>query len=86
MLSAYVPLLEVVPEYRGLGIGSELVRRMLERLEDFYMVDLLCDAELQRFYESLGMTPAAGMMVRRYDHQTGIGAEAHRGPNGPAAR
>jgi hypothetical protein len=30
------------------------------------MVDLLCDPELQPFYESLGMHRATGMMVRNY--------------------
>ena len=41
VLSVHVPLLEALPEYRGRGIGSELVRRMLEKLDDLYMVDLL---------------------------------------------
>ena len=41
VLSAYIPLLEVLPEYQGRGIGSELVRRLLSRLEHLYMVDLL---------------------------------------------
>jgi GNAT superfamily N-acetyltransferase len=63
VLSAYIPFLEVLPEYRGRGIGSELVRRMLDRLSGLYMVDLLCDAELQPFYTSLGMRPATGMLV-----------------------
>jgi len=29
VVSAFLPLLEVLPEYQGRGIGSELVRRML---------------------------------------------------------
>ena len=28
VLSAYIPLLEVLPSYQGQGIGTELVRRM----------------------------------------------------------
>jgi len=71
VIAAYIPLLEVLPEYQGQGIGSELVRRMLDRLADFYMVDLLCDARLQPFYARFGMTPVTGMMLRRYDRQTG---------------
>ncbi len=65
VLSAYIPLLEVLPEYRGQGIGRELVRRMLERLSSMRMVDLVCDSELQPFYEALGMRPYNAMIIRR---------------------
>ena len=71
VLSAYIPFVEVLPEYRGRGIGRELVRRMLERLGDLYMIDLICDSNLKPFYASLGMHPAAGMVVRNYEHQSG---------------
>jgi ribosomal protein S18 acetylase RimI-like enzyme len=54
VLSAYIPLLEVLPEYQGRGIGTELMRRMLARLEGLYMVDLSCDAPLEPFYVRLG--------------------------------
>jgi ribosomal protein S18 acetylase RimI-like enzyme len=65
VLSAFIPLLEVLPEHRGQGIGSELVRRILAELEDFYMVDLVCDPELEGFYRRFEMTLLAGMAVRR---------------------
>ncbi len=64
VISAYLPLLEVLPEYQGRGIGSELVRRMLERLEGVYMVDLCCDEELVPFYERFGLGRWVGMGVR----------------------
>lgn len=75
VLSAYVPLLEVLPDYRGRGIGRELARRMLEKLDRLYMVDLVCDPEISRFYESLGMKPAHAMVIRRYDRQAGSSVE-----------
>jgi len=71
VLSAYIPLLEVLPEFRGRGIGSELVKRLLVRLSDFYMVDLTCDAELQPFYEKLGMKPMSCTVRRNFDMQKG---------------
>jgi ribosomal protein S18 acetylase RimI-like enzyme len=71
VLSAYIPFLEVVPEYRGRGIGSELVDLMLERLGDLYMIDLICDQELQAFYAKRGMREATGMAKRNYDNQSG---------------
>jgi ribosomal protein S18 acetylase RimI-like enzyme len=71
VLSAYIPLLEVLPGYQGRGIGSELVRRMLAKLAHLYMVDLLCDPDMQPFYERLGMRSATGMLRRSYDRQAG---------------
>ena len=71
VLTAYIPLLEVRVEYRGRGIGSELVRRMLARLNDLYAIDLCCDAELQPYYEKLGMKRSLGMSVRNYERQPG---------------
>ncbi len=67
VLSAYVPLLEVLPECQGKGIGSELMRRILKRLEHLYMVDLLCDAPLQAYYARFGMRPATGVLIRRQE-------------------
>jgi ribosomal protein S18 acetylase RimI-like enzyme len=71
VLAAYIPLLEVLPAYQRQGIGQTLVRRMLERLQDLYMIDLLCDADVQPFYEQLGMYPAVGMCARNFDRQSG---------------
>ena len=74
VLSAYIPLLEVLPAYQQRGVGTELMRRMLETLSDIYMVDLLCDVELQSYYERLGMRRATGMLVRNYAAQSGKSA------------
>lgn len=71
VLAAYIPFLEVLPEYQGKGVGSELVSRMFEELKDYYMIDLLCDENLQPFYEKLGMSKATGMMMRNYENQSG---------------
>jgi ribosomal protein S18 acetylase RimI-like enzyme len=64
VLAAYIPLLEVLPAYQGRSIGSELVKRMLEKLGEFRMVDLICDPELQPFYARFGMRPYSGMIIR----------------------
>lgn len=67
---AYIPHLEVLQAYQGQGIGSELVRRMIEKLRHLYMIDLVCDPPLQSFYERLGMQAVVGMVVRNYDRQS----------------
>ena len=65
ILYAFIPLLEVLPSHRGRGIGSELVTRLLDELNDFYAVDLMCDPELQPFYARFGMQPLPAMIIRR---------------------
>ncbi|WP_307395988.1 GNAT family N-acetyltransferase [Bacillus horti] len=72
VLSAYIPFLEVLPEYKNKGIGKELVKRMLEELEDIYMVDLCCDDDLVPYYERFGMHRSNGMLVRNYSMQSGV--------------
>lgn len=72
VLSAYIPLLEVLPAYQGRGIGTELVRRLLAGLGDIYMVDVCCDAELEPFYRRLGFrTLDRGMGIRNYEAAAG---------------
>jgi ribosomal protein S18 acetylase RimI-like enzyme len=71
VLAAYIPLLEVLPEHQGRGLGRRLVEDMLAQLEGYYMVDVVCDAKLQKFYEGLGLTAAVGMLRRDYKHQPG---------------
>jgi len=70
-LSAYIPLLEVLPDYQKHGIGKNLVKKMLNKLKDFYMIDLCCDERLTGFYAKFGMKKATGMVIRNYRHQLG---------------
>ena len=64
--SAFIPLLEVLPEYQSRGIGSELVRLMLIKLEDITNIDLTCDPNMQPFYERFKMLRSSGMILRKY--------------------
>lgn len=72
VLSAYIPLLELLPAYQHQGIGKQLVERMLDKLRHLYMVDLLCDPGLQGFYSQFEMIPADGMMRRHYHNQAEV--------------
>lgn len=64
--AAFISLLEVIPSYRNRGIGSELMRRMLAKLENVTAIDLTCNPDLQPFYAKLGMQPSVGMIIRNY--------------------
>jgi GNAT superfamily N-acetyltransferase len=70
VLSAYIPLLEVLPSHRDQGIGTELMQRILRELDGLYMTDLTCDEPLVPFYRRLGLQPARAMMRRRRDRGT----------------
>ncbi len=71
VLAAYIPHLEVLQAYQGQGIGSEMVRRMLATLQSIYMIDLICDPDVQPFYERLGLRRYSGMILRNYERQSG---------------
>jgi ribosomal protein S18 acetylase RimI-like enzyme len=71
VLTAFIPLLEVLPSYQHQGIASELVRRMLESLAHLYAIDLACDAELVPFYQRFSMVQGTAMLRRNYDRQNG---------------
>ena len=75
---AYIPLLEVLPEYQGLGIGKELVSRMIETLGSMYAIDIVCDENVEPFYFAKGFRHYTAMIKRNYSNQgaSNSGAQA----------
>lgn len=71
VLSAFITLLEVTPEEQDKGIGYSLINQILDDIGQIYMVDLVCDANLSRFYAELGFATATGMSRRDYAVQAG---------------
>lgn len=63
---AFIPYLEVLPDYQKRGIGKELMQKMLDILVDINCIDLTCDPEVQPFYARFGMLKSEGMVIRRY--------------------
>jgi GNAT superfamily N-acetyltransferase len=74
VLSAFITLLEVVPDEQGKGIGQSLMNQLLDDIGDIYMVDLVCDANFSRFYAELGFATSTGMSRRDYSMQVGRSA------------
>jgi GNAT superfamily N-acetyltransferase len=64
---AYIPFVEVHPDHRGRGVGTALMRAMLDQLDAMHGVDLTCDPELVPFYERVGLQPLVAMVRRNND-------------------
>ncbi|MDD5083487.1 MAG: GNAT family N-acetyltransferase [Candidatus Moranbacteria bacterium] len=69
ILSAYIPFLEIEKNYRKQGIGRELIKRMMVQIDHLYMVDLVCDKDVARFYEKFGFSSYHVMIRRNYTNQ-----------------
>ena len=63
---AFIYTLEVLPDYQNQGIGTELMRRILDKLRGVPCIDLTCDPALQSFYSRFRMQPSVGMVIRDY--------------------
>ena len=64
--SAFIPLLEVLPEYKNNGIGSILIKKMLDKLKHISNIDLTCNESLKSYYIRFGFQPARAMVIRKY--------------------
>ncbi len=62
---AFIPMLEVLPAYQNKGIGKELLKRLFVELSSIANIDVLCDKELQSYYEKFGMMKSYGMVFRK---------------------
>jgi len=71
VLSAYIPLLEVVPSLKSMGIGTKLVKLMLAECADLYMIDICHDIELAPYYARFGAHKGQASIFRNYDAQAG---------------
>lgn len=60
VLSAYIPLVEVIPSHRGRGVGSRLVSELCRDLSELCMIDLICDEPLVLFTSGSALSLVAG--------------------------
>lgn len=52
-VTAYINYLIIHPDYQRMGIGKELMRRILNEYRDFMRVELIADAGAAEFYDKL---------------------------------
>lgn len=86
VLYGVITLLEVVPDYKGLGIGQELMRQVTALLAPLYRIDLVCGDDVVAFYAKTGYVVQPGAQTasrtdRRF--QSGRGAEGGPAPPRP---
>ena len=67
VMYSFIPLLEVLPNYKNQGIGKELLTRMINKLSDMYAIDLCCDSYVEGFYQKLGFFKVSGMVKRNFE-------------------
>lgn len=63
---AFVTSLEVLPEHRSRGIGTHLLKSAIQRFQDRYAFDLVCDESVVNFYQALDFQKVVGMCKRNY--------------------
>ncbi len=66
VLYAYIPLLEVLPEYQNQGIGKELLKEINDDLKNLYAIDLCCANDLVDYYKNQGFYHLNGMIKRNF--------------------
>ena len=69
IFAGYIPLLEVLPEYQGHGIGKKLIDLIIARYKSLYMLDVCCDESVEQFYDSKKFIKVSGMVRRNYNRQ-----------------
>ena len=67
VLYAFIALLEVRRSEQGKGFGKFLVAEMLKSLHGTYAIDLVCDPDLEGFYQPFGFTKWTAMIQRDRD-------------------
>jgi ribosomal protein S18 acetylase RimI-like enzyme len=67
-MNAYVSLAEVLEEYQGRGVGSEMMKILLGRLHGHYCIALLTDPDKDAFYRKLGFSQIHGMHIMDFNY------------------
>jgi ribosomal protein S18 acetylase RimI-like enzyme len=73
---AYVEDVVIDPDYRGRGIGEEIVARLLAEIGDVHIVSLFCEPGRVNFYGRNGFVPSGTqVMLHRENLASGLRAE-----------
>jgi ribosomal protein S18 acetylase RimI-like enzyme len=64
----YIQDVVVLPEFRGRGIGREIIRRLTDRCvaAGLTWIGLVAEPNTQEFYEALGFQPLTGFQPMLY--------------------
>jgi ribosomal protein S18 acetylase RimI-like enzyme len=68
VMNAYISLAEVLDEYQGRGVGSEMMKIVIRRLKGHYCIALLTDPDKDGFYSKLGFSQIHGMHIMDFTY------------------
>ena len=66
---AYIQDLTVHPDYRGKGVGTQLMNRMIAALKErhIFMISVLYEEKLRTFYSRFGFFEMLGGQMQTYE-------------------
>ena len=64
-MTAFITQIEVLPENQNKGLGTELLTKMLNKLNKYPNIDLTCDEKMIPYYEKFGFEKSISMVIRK---------------------
>jgi ribosomal protein S18 acetylase RimI-like enzyme len=68
-MHAFISLVEVLETHQGKGIGSHLMRRVVDYFKGYYDIVLITDPDKALFYKKHGFHEVYSMYIRDFEYE-----------------